>query len=673
MRASLVCLTLALVSVHGFGPSVQQQPRGRQWISSSILAATSSDSSATSSSTTTTLSAQEETARRFRAEAERIRLEAEKLDIALTLDKIAAIETKLANRKWLEKHPDQASTLEEQLLVLQRKLKGEALVVKRETPSAETKPVLPEVEAHKSRQQRQPKKQPVSQQHPIAGFDEADLALYLPVAERIEATMSNNATAEEKLIAFREAPELQEAFSAKIQALLVEPMQNLQKLENLKSRYLYSTSLVEKNQLKREIDQLESQLETDGPFQYADSIFVDTPPMSEDELQQRMQAVSQLPPVLQSLYKRRNNVNDDEGTPDETLRTAILVEHYEMQLQLLEQARTLERSAQERAQIRQALESLPEVVREHIARRELSLEDASDLDKMIEVMQEGAEDPAWSTLQQVVMEVSSSDDLPEYSDLDFVDRSRYVEEFFPSVARMEGQHPTEQEITDFVSLLDRRTFQVTTKPERVMGGYYIRGDNLLSDDESGTKLVERIAKSLAASTALKDRLQFFYIPDPSPLPDEQVEMGYEDPNVLMVTTKNATVFYDYAQPLSKVAVSLLGVGAMGLFALGSSVFQPSAQSALDAGDVDALAQLIDNAVLVAASVVALQLVHEVAHQVVAWKDKVRWKSCIRSCTARSHEFVVRNRAADARAIRSAWNVRFDHSVKVTATKYEVFV
>ena len=58
---------------------------------------------------------------------------------------------------------------------------------------------------------------------------------------------------------------------------------------------------------------------------------------------------------------------------------------------------------------------------------------------------------------------------------------------------------------------------VTSKPERVAGGFYIRGQNQLSDDEdkvltAADKLVSIVSEKMEDSK-LGDKLEFFYILD----------------------------------------------------------------------------------------------------------------------------------------------------------------
>lgn len=58
----------------------------------------------------------------LKAEAERIRLEAERMDRSLTLQKIERLESKLSRNDWLEKHPSERNELEWQLQMLQKRL-----------------------------------------------------------------------------------------------------------------------------------------------------------------------------------------------------------------------------------------------------------------------------------------------------------------------------------------------------------------------------------------------------------------------------------------------------------------------------------------------------------------------------------------------------------------------
>lgn len=362
-----------------------------------------------------------EQAEALKAQAEKIRLEAEKMDAQLTLEKVNSLEKKLNDKTWRERHPDKEEELRKQLNGLNNKLRGNKTpaVEKKTASTPESTTTRETISATETpKKVESPKKRPPPVENPISGFDAEDLELYLPVARRIEEEMAN-ATIDEKLEAFRQEPELQQHFSEKIQALLVGPMEDLQKLESYKYQYLSSTSSVEKEQLKRQINALESAIEKESPFMYSTSVYRDIPAMSDEELQERVNALEELPEVLQSLYKKRNEVADDAD-----LRLAILVEHYEPQLQLLDQVRFVAPLDQEgRQEAIRGYESMPSMVRDHFCNN-ISLPPGSDAETVIKELQGGASEMNLGGFGKVVVEASKSMDLPEYTDIEFMDRSR---------------------------------------------------------------------------------------------------------------------------------------------------------------------------------------------------------------------------------------------------------
>lgn len=585
-----------------------------------------------------------------------MRLEAEKMDVSLTLNKIESIERKLGKKVWLEKNPAEQADLEKKLEALQRKLAGDDTVImlpKTDIPlpvpvetafgvtgseavksSSSTVSTAALSEVRSAEKVKHDKSSDPSD-NPLSGFDEEDLALYLPAAEDIEARMTN-ATLSEKLEAFQTAPELQEHMKKKIQTMLVQPMEDMQRLEDMKQKYLYSSSSVEKEKVKKEIDRLEKTLEDDGPFSYSDSIYKGLPTLTEEETVARLEAVGALPQVLQSLYKARAGLG-----PDGDLRLAIELDHYESQVQLLEQIRfvtPLDKDS--RAEAVTALNSLPSSVRDHLAKG-LGLNDGNDNGATIRELSAGGDNPAWNSLQNVVGAAATTPDLPEYDDIEFVDRSRYMEEFYPSIARLEGQHPSMKDVDQFIAeIVDRKTFMVNRKPERVVGGYYIRGDNLISDDEDGVQMVERLQEKLDLSP-LGQKLIFFFIPDPSPYTDEEIESGIGHEPVLVLTTKNPEVLYDCARPLTKGLISALGISSILIFSLAICELQPSIQehieSAVAAGETD-VSWLTDIAALIAVSSLSIQIAHEAAHRLIAYKDKVRF--IVERCSGRSDAVAV---------------------------------
>lgn len=564
------------------------------------------------------------------------------MEAQLTLNKIDDIEQKLGNKVWREKHPAEQIDLEMKLEALQRKLAGDDTVIMPPKPVKTVRTPSVNVNANvlEDQQQQSPpsyvstmdltevriaekakNSRTGDYQNPLSGFDEEDLALYVPVAEGIEARMTN-ATLNEKLEIFQISPELQEHFKKKIQTMLVKPMEDMQRLEESKQRYLYSSSSKEKDQLKREIDRLQQNLEDEGPFAYSDSIYTGLPDLAEEEIAMRVEAVGKLPQVLQSLYKRRTGVEADGD-----LRLAIELDHYESQIQLLEQLRFVVPLDDEmRVEAVTALKSLPSSVRDHVAKN-LGLDSGNDVDAVIGKLSEGGDNPAWSSLQKMVDGASNTPDLPEYDDIEFVERSLYIDEFYPSISRLEGQHPSMEVVEQFLGeVVDKKTFMVNRKPERVAGGYYIRGVNLVSDDEDGIEMVQRMQKKLASSP-LGEKLDFFFIPDPSPYTDEEFDSGYDHQPLLVLTTKNPQVLYNFARPLTKGVISALGFASILIFSFAMCELQPSIQdhieSALAAGETDT-SWLTDIAAMITVSAVSIQIAHESGHRLIAWKDKVRF-------------------------------------------------
>jgi hypothetical protein len=496
---------------------------------------------------------------KLKAQAEQMRLEAEDLDMQLTLHKISRLEAKLAKKRM---KPVELDAFELELEQLQRKLTGQPAPVKtigieklnagnkKKSRSSQTETT--ENTFLENSTSVLPPSQSLPELSPIQGFDNADLAIYLPIGLALETSMPN-ATLEEKIEAFRAHPALQSNLQEHIIQSLVEPMRDIQQLEDLEHQYLYSTSRVEKDQIKRDMERLEKAFdEDDGPFVYVESLDRGVPPLTQEELNERLEAIGALPQVLQALYKQLCDVKLDGD-----LELAVLLNHYKQQLQLLEQIQyigSVRKDKLLKAEAMSALEGLPSKVRHHIA-VQCGLSDGGDMDKLLLALEKGKMKSvtAWTQSQRAIYAGGSNPDeppdLPEYNDIDFVDRSRYVTEFYPAVARLEGQHPSEECVEQFVmQVLDRTTYMVTSKPERVEGGYYIRGENRISDDDDGLKLVERIQQRL--SPELEAKVAWYYIPDPQPQTDEQVEMGYMDQPLILVTANNATLFYNYATPLA---------------------------------------------------------------------------------------------------------------------------
>ena len=659
-------------------------------------------SSSTNTTTTTTAGQQQkdkdsstadDQVTKWRQEAARLRLQAEREEAALTLQKIATLQTKLDR---VQKHPSKLQkealdSLRQQIEQLETKLETKltetttttttttvprekeqppdahsqqqgttpapsSAVKSNETLSSSSSSLQSSMitsEALKAETPQQPlSKQEYEQKCPVAGFDADDLKVYLPICWELEKRLPT-ATLAEKMEAFRTDPALQDHFQQKMTRMLLQPMQDIQRMEELRSRYLYSESTKEKAAIKRQLEQLQSRMRQETTHQQQPSssknnninttgtattiLYQNLPPL--DNLPERFEAVSSLPPTLQAVYKSRNKLPAETGN----LTTAILLDYYDPQLQVLEHmVYTDDNDDDMRADVQRSVESLPRDVQLHFAKHNLEMKDEKEDDITVDrivaelckpsTAARDRERPArkWQEFHQGVFSVAV--EAPEYDDIEFVDKSRYVKELYPALARLEGVHPAAEQVEAFMTqILDRKTFMVTSKPERVIGGYYIRGRNLISEDHFGVELTGRLAARLDES-AMKDEIDFYYFRDPSPVSDENFEMGYyENEPLLYVTSKNATALYNYAAPLTKLSVSLLSLFFAWIFVVAYCGNQPLLADRIDAtlasGDPD-LSWVTDIEAQTWISIIAIQLAHETAHRIVAWKDKVH---CVLDC------------------------------------------
>ena len=177
---------------------------------------------------------------------------------------------------------------------------------------------------------------------------------------------------------------------------------------------------------------------------------------------------------------------------------------------------------------------------------------------------------------------------------------------------------------------------VTNKPERVIGGYYIRGKNLLSDDNgdaeaiksAADKLVEDVTSRLQSNVDgdnLNDRLDFFYILDPATPTDEEIEMGMESSPLFVITGKSEKDLYQLSKPLTKSLVTLGGLGSAFVFSVGSCVLNNRIGDALESGAASGsidISWFFNLCLPLYGSLGAVILAHEVAHRLVASYYKV---------------------------------------------------
>lgn len=558
---------------------------------------------------------QETYAEELKRKAAQMRLEAETMDMKLTLEKIASLERKIAANKVKTDNEE----MQRQLEALRRRLnansggetkttqsteaniQSNAITISRPVSSYQAESVTPSSSAVAYEE--------MLKECPIAGFDEEDLALYIPVCRRLEEQMPN-ATDTELMSAFREEESLQTHYQAKIAKMIAEPLEDLQRIEQLRSQYLKSTSRVQKEQLKREMRALERKQQTQMTI--TDGVFLNLPPLTPERLQERIDAIEALPRTLRAVYMSRTR------TSNTTM--AIYLDYYDAQLQLLEQVPYVE--GIEKIEVRRTVEALPYELQQFIAETG-GIADEWTIDQLVEKLMEKDEEvdkPAnkWAQVQSGDFSVTvQSGDM---ADIDYVDRSRYVSELYPALARMPS--PSQTEVDAIVQQLSPY-FMVRSKPEDVVGGYYLRGDNLISDDDSGLRLSEKLQEVFHNTS-----MQCFYIQDPSPVSDENLEMGYRYEAVIFVTSGNSSDLYRRAGAGEKLAVVALSGFMVWVFAVAGCEMQPILSERIDqtlnelnSNDAD-LSWLLEIISPTIGSMLSIYASHELGHKLIAWRDKV---------------------------------------------------
>eukprot|EP00815_Leptocylindrus_aporus_P003978 CAMPEP_0116066190 /NCGR_PEP_ID=MMETSP0322-20121206/10235_1 /TAXON_ID=163516 /ORGANISM="Leptocylindrus danicus var. apora, Strain B651" /LENGTH=776 /DNA_ID=CAMNT_0003552697 /DNA_START=177 /DNA_END=2504 /DNA_ORIENTATION=- len=192
----------------------------------------------------------------------------------------------------------------------------------------------------------------------------------------------------------------------------------------------------------------------------------------------------------------------------------------------------------------------------------------------------------------------------------------YVENMLPKQTRKEGAGPTEIDIQNFIEdVLDINTFTVPSKRgEKVPGGFILRGSPRMEDLDM---MIEAIDERLAQSS-IGDKVEFFYISDPTPVSDDQMMSGMDRDPVLFVCGRDLS---PTANPLITSSVSLITL--FFLFSLSSAFFTfnesimahfEADQAAGFPTDLDWLFPLIEPLFF---SMIGVQFVHEAAHKLVA--------------------------------------------------------
>ncbi len=234
----------------------------------------------------------------------------------------------------------------------------------------------------------------------------------------------------------------------------------------------------------------------------------------------------------------------------------------------------------------------------------------------------------------------------------------YVRSMLPAVMRKEGNMPSEKDADAFFAeVLGSRTFNPISKPERVPGGYVIRGENRLKTSD---ELVVALEKALEKSS-VADKLRLYYIRDPTLVTEEQFETNTFELPVVFITGPDIS---PETNRLVKPLITVLGGFCVATFSLAVCFSNEDAVQ-----DPLWLEQMASPLIM---SILFTQLAHEAAHQVVAFKDKVG-RAPILLCIVfvlNSYLFFFNNNTAPADPLYECLGLFF-HSINQTSSSKRV--
>lgn len=193
-----------------------------------------------------------------------------------------------------------------------------------------------------------------------------------------------------------------------------------------------------------------------------------------------------------------------------------------------------------------------------------------------------------------------------------------VENLFPKTIRRQGEEPSENELKVAIAEVFAKdnTWTISQPPDKVPGGFIIRG---YTKYETGKELMEAIYKNLERSK-LGEKLSVFYIFDPTPVTEEQMNDG-ERPPVLFVTAPK--VVRD-PEPIQRSIISSLALGFVWYNSLIpyllNDKYMKLADEQLALADASMPANLDflnDVSFPLFASILGIQVAHEIAHAVAA--------------------------------------------------------
>ena len=187
--------------------------------------------------------------------------------------------------------------------------------------------------------------------------------------------------------------------------------------------------------------------------------------------------------------------------------------------------------------------------------------------------------------------------------------ANYVRNLLPEVTRKEDQAPSEEDAMAFFSeVLGKKTFNPSSKPESIPGGFVIRGENNL---KNGDDLVKALDAKLKASSVL-NKLNYCYMKDPTAVTQEQFEADDFELPVIVITGPDLS---PDTNRFVKPVVTAFGGLSIASFAVATCL----------STDLEMTPELVESMTSpLVFAMLGTQVAHEAAHQIVAFKDKVCW-------------------------------------------------
>mmetsp|Transcript_16099 Transcript_16099/g.24126 ORF Transcript_16099/g.24126 Transcript_16099/m.24126 type:complete len:866 (-) Transcript_16099:22-2619(-) len=193
-------------------------------------------------------------------------------------------------------------------------------------------------------------------------------------------------------------------------------------------------------------------------------------------------------------------------------------------------------------------------------------------------------------------------------DLGDLEGAAYVRSLLPSIVTNDKQTPSKGDVDAFFSeVLTKKNFKPRNKPELVPGGYIIRGENMM---KTGDELVSALEEKMKTSS-VAGKLNFYFIKDPTPITQEDFDSDMFELPVLMVSGTN---LFPTTNRFVKPVVTALGGISIASFAVAVCL---STDLSMDLNLVEEMTGPLVFAVI------STQIMHELAHQVVALKDEFK--------------------------------------------------